>query len=90
MRYSISDTAEYGDYMSGERVVGKPSREAMKEVLKEIQDGTFARKWIRENEEGRPEFNRIAEAEKTHLIEQVGGKLRKTFSWLDQKETVKP
>ncbi|GGA52649.1 ketol-acid reductoisomerase (NADP(+)) [Kroppenstedtia guangzhouensis] len=90
MRYSISDTAEYGDYMSGERVVGKPSREAMKEVLKEIQDGTFAKKWIRENEEGRPEFNRIAEAEKTHLIEQVGGKLRKTFSWLDQKETVKP
>ncbi len=56
MRYSISDTAEYGDYMSGERVVGKPSREAMKEVLKEIQDGTFAKKWIRENEEGRPEL----------------------------------
>ncbi|EGK06794.1 ketol-acid reductoisomerase [Kroppenstedtia eburnea] len=90
MRYSISDTAEYGDYVSGKRVVGDASREAMKEVLREIQDGTFAKRWIRENEEGRPEFNRIAEAEKAHQIEQVGGKLRKTFSWLDEKETVKP
>lgn len=90
MRYSISDTAEYGDYVSGKRVVGDASQEAMKEVLREIQDGTFAKRWIRENEEGRPEFNRIAEAEKAHQIEQVGGKLRKTFSWLDEKETVKP
>lgn len=92
MRYSISDTAEYGDYMSGKRVVGDASRAAMKEVLKEIQDGTFAKNWIRENEEGRPEFNRIAEAEKNHSIEQVGEKLRKTMAWLDQekKETVKP
>ncbi|MFD1426065.1 ketol-acid reductoisomerase [Kroppenstedtia sanguinis] len=90
MRYSISDTAEYGDYVSGKRVVGEPSREAMKEVLQEIQDGTFANKWIQENKEGRTEFNRIAKAEKDHPMEQVGEKLRKTFSWLNEKEAVKP
>ncbi|OYD08604.1 ketol-acid reductoisomerase [Paludifilum halophilum] len=91
MRYSVSDTAEYGDYMSGHRVVGPASREAMKAVLKEIQDGSFARKWIEENKNGRREFNRIAEAEKNHPIEEVGSKLRKTMAWIDEseKETIK-
>lgn len=91
MRYSISDTAEYGDYVSGKRVVGEASRKAMKEVLKEIQDGTFAKRWIQENEEGRREFNRLAKEGQDHPIEQVGKKLRKTMAWIDkeQQEPVK-
>lgn len=89
MRYSISDTAEYGDYMSGKRVVGEASRQGMKEVLKEIQDGTFAEKWIKENKDGRGEFKRIAEAEKNHTLEKVGAELRKTMAWIDKKEVVK-
>ncbi|QKG83995.1 ketol-acid reductoisomerase [Kroppenstedtia pulmonis] len=89
MRYSISDTAEYGDYMSGKRVVGEASRQGMKEVLKEIQDGTFAEKWIQENKDGRGEFKRIAEAEKNHALEKVGAELRKTMAWIDKKEVVK-
>jgi ketol-acid reductoisomerase len=90
MRYSISDTAEFGDYVSGKRVIGEASREAMKQVLKEIQDGTFANRWIRENEEGRPEFNRIAEEEKAHSLETTGEELRKTMAWINKgaKESV--
>lgn len=85
MRYSISDTAEYGDYVSGKRVVGAPSREAMQQILKEIQDGTFAKNWIAENENGRPEFNQIAQSEKEHPIEQVGSKLREMMVWVNKQ-----
>ncbi|PTX63175.1 ketol-acid reductoisomerase [Melghirimyces profundicolus] len=84
MRHSISDTAEYGDYVSGKRVVGDASRQAMKEVLEEIRNGTFAKRWIEENEEGRGQFDRMAQAEKDHPIERVGEKLRKTMAWLNQ------
>ena len=81
MRYSVSDTAEFGDYVSGKRVVAEPSREAMKEILKEIQDGTFARRWIQENENGRKEFAELRRAGKEHPIEQVGSQLRKLMVW---------
>lgn len=84
MRYSISDTAEYGDYVSGKRVVGEASREAMKQVLADIQDGTFAQCWIAENEAGRKEFTRIREEEANHPLETVGKELRQTMAWIDQ------
>ena len=76
MRYSISDTAEYGDLVSGPRVIGDESRRAMKEILAEIQDGTFARNWILENQAGRPAYNALRNKDKTHEIEIVGQKLR--------------
>ena len=85
MRYSISDTAEYGDYVSGQRVIGEASRKAMKEVLKDIQDGTFARNWINEHKSGRPNFNRMAQADKESQLEQVGSELRGMMSWIDNK-----
>ncbi|SFS72413.1 ketol-acid reductoisomerase [Marininema halotolerans] len=89
MRYSISDTAEYGDYVSGKRVVGDASKAAMKEVLKEIQDGTFAQQWITENKNGRQEFTRIRKEEGEHLLETTGEKLRETMAWINQKQSVK-
>ncbi len=85
MRYSVSDTAEYGDYMSGPRIITKKTRKEMKKILKEIQNGTFAKNWIRENEKGRPEFNRIKEEQKNHLIEKVGAELRKMMKWINAK-----
>jgi ketol-acid reductoisomerase len=85
MRYSVSDTAEYGDYMSGKRIITKETRKEMKKILKEIQNGSFAKKWIRENEKGRPEFNKIKEEQKNHLIEKVGSELRKMMKWIDAK-----
>lgn len=81
MRYSISDTAEYGDYVSGPRVIGEESRQAMKQILKEIQDGTFAKKWIAENENGRPWFQQKRAEEKEQPIEQVGAQLRDLMAW---------
>jgi ketol-acid reductoisomerase len=85
MRYSVSDTAEYGDYMSGPRIITKKTRKEMKKILKEIQNGKFAKKWIEENEKGRPEFNRIKEEQKNHLIEKVGADLRKMMKWINAK-----
>ncbi len=81
MRYSISDTAEYGDYIAGPRIIDEHVRENMKQILNEIQDGSFARRWIEENEKGRPEFEKMREQDKNHLIEQVGQKLRAMMSW---------
>jgi ketol-acid reductoisomerase len=85
MRHSISDTAEYGDYVSGKRVVGGPSRQAMQQILKEIQDGTFANNWIAENQNGRPEFNKTAASEKEHSIEKVGKELRQMMVWVNKE-----
>ncbi len=85
MRYSVSDTAEYGDYMSGPRVITKETRKEMKKILKEIQDGTFAKAWIKENEKGRPNFNKIKEEQKNHKIEKVGAELRKMMKWINAK-----
>ena len=82
MRYSISDTAEYGDLTRGPRVVTKDTKRAMKQILSEIQDGTFAREWIDENKKGRPNFDSLAQADRDHQIEIVGKKLRDMMSWL--------
>ncbi|MEM6532035.1 MAG: ketol-acid reductoisomerase [Myxococcota bacterium] len=89
MRYSVSDTAEVGDYWTGPRIVTDDTRASMKQVLAEIQDGTFARNWIEENEKGRPNFNKTRREEQDLLLEQVGVKLRKMMSFLDEKE-IKP
>ncbi len=84
MRYSISDTAEYGDYQVGERIITEDTRNEMRQVLKEIQDGTFAKSWILENQVKRPGFNRRRALEQEHLIEQVGKELRKMMSWIEK------
>jgi ketol-acid reductoisomerase len=82
MRYSISNTAEYGDLTRGEVVVGDPSRQAMKKVLAEIQNGDFARQFIAEHRSGNKNFAKLREAEKQHPIEAVGAKLRSMMAWL--------
>ena len=82
MRAEVSDTAEYGDYVSGPRVIGEASRAAMKEILDEIQSGAFARKWIEEARCGGREFERLREQERTHTIESVGDALRSRMAWL--------
>lgn len=82
MRYSISNTAEYGDYMTGKRIINEDTRKEMKKVLAEIQSGEFAKKWILENQANRPVFNAIARREKELLIEKVGAELRKMMPWL--------
>ena len=86
MRYSISDTAEYGDYMVGNRIVTDETKKEMKKVLKEIQDGTFARNWLMENQVGRPQFNAMRRMEAEHPIEKVGKELREMMSWIDTKK----
>lgn len=82
MRYSISDTAEYGDYMVGRRIITEETKDEMRKVLKEVQEGAFARSWLLENKVGRPQFNKMREIEANHPIEQVGKELRKMMSWL--------
>ena len=84
MRYSVSDTAEFGDYVSGPRIIDERVRAEMKKVLAEIQDGTFARTWILENQAGRPSFNAYRRQEAKQLIEVVGEKLRAMMPWLRQ------
>jgi ketol-acid reductoisomerase len=84
MHKYISDTAAWGDMISGPRVVDANSRAAMKQVLAEIQDGTFARKWIAENEAGMPEFKRMMQADLEHPIEKVGADLRGRMDWLEE------
>jgi ketol-acid reductoisomerase len=83
MRHSISDTAEWGDYVAGPRIVTADVKKAMKGLLNDIQDGTFAKKFIEENETGRHEFARIRKAEAAHQIETVGAELRKSMPFLD-------
>jgi ketol-acid reductoisomerase len=83
MRYSISDTAEYGDYTAGPRLVTDATRAEMKKILAEIQDGTFATNWIRENETGRKAFDKMRSKEAEHPIEEVGSKLRAAMPFLD-------
>lgn len=85
MRYSISDTAEYGDYKTGKRIITDETRKEMKKVLKEIQDGTFAKDWILENQANRPHFNAVRRMEKEHLIEKVGAELRDKMTWKKQE-----
>ncbi len=83
MRYSISNTAEYGDLTRGSRVVGDPTRAAMKEILGEIQDGTFAREWIAENRAGQENFKRMREEQAGHQVEREGKELRSMMDWID-------
>ena len=82
MRYSISDTAEYGDYVTGSRIITAETKKEMKKVLTEIQDGTFARNWIAENQVNRPHFLAMRRIESEHQVEKVGGELRKMMTWL--------
>lgn len=82
MRYSVSDTAEYGDYVSGPRVITEETKKEMKKILAEIQDGTFARNWILENQANRPAFQAMRRRGAEHQIERVGKELRSMMSWL--------
>jgi len=83
MRYSISNTAEYGDLTRGSRVIGEPTREAMKKILGEIQSGEFAREWIAENRAGQENFQRMRAEQANHQIEQEGKKLRSMMDWIE-------
>jgi ketol-acid reductoisomerase len=83
MRYSISNTAEYGDLTRGSRIVGEPTRAAMQEILGEIQDGTFAREWIAENRAGQENFKRMREEQAGHQVEREGKELRSMMDWID-------
>ncbi len=85
MRYSISDTAEYGDYEIGKRLITDETKKEMKKVLTEIQDGTFARNWILENRVNRPHFNAERRIHSEHQLEKVGKELRKMYSWNDEQ-----
>ena len=85
MRYSVSDTAEFGDYVSGPRVITSETKKIMEQILREVQDGSFAKKWLKENEDGRPFFNKTKEEESRLQIEQVGAELRKHMKWINAK-----
>lgn len=82
MRYSISDTAEYGDYTTGPKIITDETKKSMKQILTDIQEGTFARNWLLENQVGRPYFNAKKRIEKESLLEKTGEKLRSLMSWL--------
>ncbi|HEX9362997.1 MAG TPA: ketol-acid reductoisomerase [Candidatus Dormibacteraeota bacterium] len=86
MRYSVSDTAEFGDYVSGPRVIDDHVRQTMRQVLAEIQDGSFAERWLDENSNGRKEFLEMRRKDADHQIEQVGRELRSMMTWLEPVE----
>ena len=83
MRYSISNTAEYGDLTRGKRIIGEPTREAMQAILAEIQSGDFAREWIAENKAGQENFQRMRSEQQDHQIEREGKQLRSMMDWID-------
>ena len=82
MRKRVSDTAEYGDLTRGKRIITERTRKEMKKILKQIQSGKFAREWIKENENGRPEFNKLRKADDTHPVEVIGKQLRGMMDWI--------
>ena len=82
MNYSVSDTAEYGGYTVGSRVITEESKKAMREALKRIQNGEFAKEWMAEYASGGAEFKRLREAEAAHPVEKVGAALRKMMTWI--------
>ena len=88
MRYSISNTAEYGDFTRGPRVVGPEAKQAMKTILQEIQSGDFAREFIMENQTGAPKMKAMRRMSKAHQIEQVGERLRAMMPWIKQNQLV--
>jgi len=85
MREAISNTAKYGDITVGPKIIDESVRKRMREALKKIQDGSFAKEWIEENNAGRPNFNRLMQKDKDHQIEKVGAELRKMMGWLSKK-----
>ena len=90
MRYSVSDTAEHGDYTGGPRIITDETRQAMRQILREIQDGTYAQTWITENARGRPTFNATREREQQQTIEQVGARLREMMPFLQPVRVAEP
>jgi ketol-acid reductoisomerase len=86
MRYSVSNTAEYGDYSRGPRIITDETKAEMKKILTEIQNGSFAREWILENKANAPAFKALRRKEREHQVEEVGRKLRKLMSWINAKE----
>jgi len=86
MRYSISNTAEYGDYITGPKIITEDTKKAMKQVLKDIQDGVFARNWLQENQVKCPNFNAMRKHEAQHQLEEVGTELRKLYSWNNENK----
>ena len=86
MRYSVSNTAEYGDLTRGPRIITEQTRAEMRKILEEIVNGQFAREWILENQAGRPTFNALEKKDKTHPVEVVGRELRRMMKWIDAKE----
>lgn len=88
MRYSISNTAEYGDYITGPKIITEDTKKAMKQVLKDIQDGVFAKNWLLENQIGCPNFHAMRKRESEHQLEVVGEKLRKMMSWTNKNKLI--
>ncbi len=88
MRYSISNTAEYGDYITGPKIVTDETKKAMKKILSDIQDGSFAKEWLLENQAGCPHFNAMRKREAEHPLEKVGAELRKLYSWNDSDKLI--
>jgi ketol-acid reductoisomerase len=88
MRYSISNTAEYGDYITGSKIITSETKATMKKILTDIQDGTFARNWLLENEVGCPYFNAKRRIESEHQLEKVGAELRKMMSWTNKSKLI--
>lgn len=85
MRWSVSETAEWGDYVTGPRIITADTKAEMKKVLTEIQDGTFANTWIAEYKAGLPKYNEYKKADEDHLLESTGKKLRKLMSWVKEE-----
>jgi ketol-acid reductoisomerase len=90
MRHSVSDTAEYGDYTRGPRVVDERAKAEMKKILREVQSGVFAREWILENQAGRPMFEKLRAEGRAHHIEEVGKKVREMMPWVRRKDSSEP
>lgn len=88
MRYSISNTAEYGDYISGPKIITEDTKKAMKQILHDIQDGSFAKEWLLENQAGCPHFRAMRKMEATHPAEKIGEELRKLYSWEDEDKLI--
>jgi len=88
MRYSISNTAEYGDYITGSKIITEDTRNAMRQVLKDIQTGVFAKNWLLENQIGCPNFNAMRRMESQHQLETVGAELRKMMSWTNKNKLI--
>ena len=86
MRYSVSNTAEYGDYTRGPRIINQQTRDEMKKILAEIRNGEFAREWILENKAGAPAFKAYRKRDRALQLEEVGRRLRGLMTWIDAKE----